>query len=117
MTEILVPLGFFAMIVAIVYIMAQRKIRMTLIQHGADASTLKMDKYSNNSLKFGLLLIGVAVGILMGDWLASGSGMEEEVAYFSMTFIFGGISLLIYYFINRQQTKKERENQLPNDNI
>lgn len=111
MEEVLVPLGFFAMIVAIVYIVALRKIRLTLIQHGADASMLKMDKQSNSSLKFGLLLIGIAVGILLGNWIAESSSMQEEVAYFSMTFIFGGISLLIYYFIMKKQTKQQEEDE------
>nr|NQU89581.1 hypothetical protein [Bacteroidota bacterium] len=109
MVEILVPLGAFGMIVAIVYILARRKERLTLIQHGADASTLKMDKESNGALKFGLLLIGIAVGILLGNIISETTYMQEEVAYFSMTFICGGISLLIYYFISKQQAKKEEQ--------
>jgi len=107
---ILVPLGFFAMIFGIIYILARRKERLTLIQHGADAKTLKMDKQSNDSLKFGLLLIGVAVGILLGNLLSQTSDIQEEVAYFSMTFLCGGISLLIYYFLNKHQNK---QNELP----
>ncbi|MFP4471422.1 MAG: DUF6249 domain-containing protein [Bacteroidales bacterium] len=117
MEEVLIPLGFFAMIVAIVFIMAQRKVRLTLIQHGADARTLKMDKESNNSLKFGLLLIGIAVGILLGNWLALSTTMREEVAYFSMTFIFGGLSLLIYHFMARQQAKREKLERQSNEQL
>ena len=111
MVEILVPLGSFAMIVAIVYLVVRKKERMTLIQHGADASSLKMDKESNGALKFGLLLIGVSVGILLGNIISETTYMQEEVAYFSMTLICGGISLLIYYFISKQQAKKEKDEQ------
>jgi predicted MFS family arabinose efflux permease len=107
MVEILVPLGVFAMIVAIVFLVVRKKERLSLIQHGADASSLKMDKESNSSLKFGLLLIGIAVGILLGNLISESSSMQEEVAYFSMTFICGGISLLIYYMITKKQAKED----------
>ncbi len=106
---IFVPLGFFAMIFGIVYVMARKKERLTLIQHGADAKMLKMDKQSNDSLKFGLLLIGVAVGILLGNLLSATSDIQQEVAYFSMTFLCGGISLLIYHFLNKMQNKQPEE--------
>jgi O-antigen/teichoic acid export membrane protein len=107
MVEILVPLGFFAMVVAIIYLLVRKKERLALIQNGADASTLKMDKTSNDSLKFGLLLIGIALGILLGNLLAEYASMQEEVAYFSMTFICGGISLLIYYVMNKKQNAED----------
>jgi hypothetical protein len=109
MVEILVPLGFFAMVFGIVHIVAERKVKLTLIQHGADAKTLKMDSSSNSSLKFGLLLVGVSVGILLGNIIAATSGMDEEVAYFSMTFLCGGISLLIYYVIMKTAEKKRSQ--------
>ena len=111
MVEILVPLGVFAMIVAIVYLVVRKKERLALIQHGVAASSLKMDKESNGSLKFGLLLIGIAVGILLGNLISTSSSMQEEVAYFSMTFICGGLSLLIYYMITKKQAKEDELNR------
>jgi predicted MFS family arabinose efflux permease len=109
MEDVLVPLGAFTMIVAIVYILARRKERLTLIQHGADASILKMDKSSNSSLKFGLLMVGVALGILLGNVISEITSVQEEVAYFSMTLICGGISLLIYYGMMK---KHDQDNEL-----
>ncbi len=103
----MVPLGSFAMVVAIVYILARRKERLSLIQHGADASILKMDKASNSSLKFGLLMVGVALGILLGNVISETTSIQEEVAYFSMTLICGGISLLVYYGMMKKQSKDE----------
>ena len=107
MENTLVPLGSFAMVVAIVFILARRKERLTLIQHGADASMLKMDKASNSSLKFGLLMVGVALGILLGNVISETTSIQEEVAYFSMTLICGGISLLVYYGMMKKQSKDE----------
>jgi predicted MFS family arabinose efflux permease len=99
MEEVLVPLGFFLFIFGIVWVIADKNIKKTLIQHGADAKTLKMDKDSNGALKFGLLLVGIALGILIGNFVAEATSMHEETAYISMTFLFGGISLLIYHFV------------------
>jgi len=110
MEDVLVLLGAFTMVVAIVFILARRKERLTLIQHGADASMLKMDKASNSSLKFGLLMVGVAVGILLGNVISETTSIQEEVAYFSMTLICGGISLLIYYGMMR---KHDNDQSLP----
>jgi hypothetical protein len=109
MVEILVPLGFFSMIVGIVYIQARKKVHLTLIQQRVDASTLKTDKDANGALKFGMLMVGVAVGILSGNYLSH--FMQTEAAFFSMVLIFGGISLLIYYFVIKQEAKKERMNR------
>jgi hypothetical protein len=111
MEEILVPLGFFAMVVSIIYIQADRKIKLSLIQHGADARTLKMSKTTDGSLRFGLLLIGVAVGILMGHLLVNNTDMQQEVAYFSMTFLFGGIALLISALLQKRKPDS-RENDV-----
>ena len=103
--EVLVPLGFFAAIVLIVQIQARKRIHMTLIQHGKDASMLKTDKDANTTLKVGLLMIGISVGILLGNILTAGNYMDEEPAYFSMMLIFGGISLLIYYFLIKRNAQ------------
>lgn len=111
--EILVPLGFFAMVLAIVYLGIRKKERMALIEKGADASTFVKKSSGNSSLKWGLLLVGVALGMLIGNWLAETSSFqgEEEVAYFSMVFLFGGIALVVNYFLN----KRERDNEKNKD--
>ncbi len=109
MVEILIPLGLFAMVFGIIWVIADRNIKIQLIKHGADAKTLKMDKNTNGSLRFGLLLVGIALGVLIGNFIAETTSMQEEVAYFSMTFMLGGISLLIYHFISRKHTDNNNE--------
>jgi len=112
MEEILISLGSFAMVFGIVWVLVDRSIKVQLIKHGADARTLKMNKSSDGSLRFGLLLVGVGVGVLLGNLIAETTGMQEEVAYVSMTFLMGGISLLIYHFISGKHTDKGDESDV-----
>jgi hypothetical protein len=109
MEEVLVPIGFFAFVFGIVWLVVDKNIKKMLIQHGADAKTLKMDKDSNGALKFGLLLVGVALGIIIGNFVAAATSMQEETAYVSMTFLFGGIALLIYHFIIKGKAKSGQD--------
>jgi hypothetical protein len=108
-TEIIVPLALFATIFGIVYVVisAVNKEKLALIEKGLDASIFQnKDKFSThgryNALKFGLLLIGVALGLLLGNVLESYTEIQEEVAYFSMILLFGGIALLLYYAIMKK---------------
>ena len=112
--EILVPLSFFAMVLAIVYLGIRKKERMALIEKGADASTFVKKSTGSSSLKWGLLLVGVALGMLIGNWLSSTSSFqgEEEVAYFSMVFLFGGVALVINYFLNKREQDNERNKDI-----
>ena len=76
-----------------------------MMEKGVDASVFFTPKKRNSSaLKYGLLLIGVALGILIGNILATTSAFmyEKEAAYFSMIFLFGGIALVIYYFMAKK---------------
>jgi len=107
---ILVPISFFAMVAVVVYILSDRNIKKTLIQHGANARMLKMDQKCNSSLKFGMLLVGVGLGILLGDYAAKVTNLYTEAAYFSMISLFGGIALVIYHFIiERSRTGDNHE--------
>ena len=103
---ILIPIAAFATIVGIIYIFisARNKERMALIEKGVDAEifykkTRTFGKYT--SLQFGLLVVGLAIGILLGAFLEE-FGLEEEPAYFSMIMLFGGLGLLVYYAIMRK---------------
>jgi len=57
------------------------------------------------NFKFGLFLIGVALGIVTGYFLSEG-GMQETPAYFSMIFLFGGIALVISFFLQKKYQEK-----------
>jgi len=100
--EILVPLSCFAMIFGIVYIVvsARNRERMALIERGMnpDMFESKKEKSGSNILKWGLLMVGVALGSIAGGLLEKLVGIGEDTAYFSMIVLFGGAALILYYF-------------------
>lgn len=118
MTEIVIPLGLFAMIVAIVYLGNRKKERLALIQKGADASIFRENKTDNPSLKWGILLVMLGIAMILANILVHTGSMEEESAYLSMLFLFGGSGLLIYYYLMRKNAKgtdnhKDQDTDLP----
>ena len=77
--------------------------RMALIEKGEQPYQIK---HSNTSipLRFSLLFIGFGLGLLIGYFLDSAFRMEE-VAYFSMIFVFGGAGLGLAYLIEEKKAK------------
>lgn len=73
-------------------------------------------KFSNpvnpsHSLRWGFILIGLGIGLLMGSLLKALTHIDEEVAHFSMIFIFGGLGLLASYFYQMNVDKKNQTNK------
>lgn len=103
--EILIPFIVFSAIFGVfyVYINTRNKERMALIEKGADASlfTTKTRSYTNVTLKFGMLALGIGVGILAGALVATYTVLPEPVAYFSMIFLFGGLGLILNYLVEK----------------
>jgi hypothetical protein len=98
----------FGFVYAVIYLGVRRKERMALLEKGVDASHFVGDtKTTSGTLKFGMLFVGIAVGILLGNILEVATQLEEEVAYFSMVFLFGGAGLIINYFVERADAKKK----------
>ena len=83
--------------------------RLKMIEHGIDPHSGK--QRGRGGLKFALVAIGVGIGLLIGNILDSSGIVYEEVAYFSMAFIFGGIGLLAGYLIEAKQLKEEQERE------
>lgn len=95
----------FGFIFGIVYLGIRRKERLALLEKGVDASFFISKKASSTTLKFGMLSVGVAIGILLGNILEVSTRLQEEVAYFSMIFLFGGLGLIINYFLEKKENK------------
>ena len=105
-TEVIVPVALFAMIFGIVYlsVTARHRQRMAMIDKGMDPRTLDDDI---RTLKWGLLLGGVGVGLLLGHVLVLFGFVqdpENPLPYFIMTFIGGGSGLVAHHLIVRKRT-------------
>lgn len=107
-TEFLIPIALFAMVYGIVFLVVRHKERVALIDKGADATIFESSKRQPSSLKWGLLLVGIGTGILLGKILAVYTTLNEEPAFFSMICLFGGIGLIIYHFVANKFERAER---------
>ena len=105
-TGIIITLGFFvAIALSVKYVSAARnKEKMALIDKGVDMSEIYQKKdYRNATLKSGMFLVGVALGLFVGYFLTEISSINAVVSYFSMILLFGGASLIIFHWYNNKQ--------------
>jgi hypothetical protein len=107
---ILVVLIIFSAIFGIIFtfLTTRNKERLALIENGADAKLFNSGKkysFGQFILNIALLAIGVGVGVLVGALFNQG-GLEEGVAFTSSIFIFGGIGLMVSFFMNRKLAEK-----------
>lgn len=107
--QILIPIALFGSIFGIfyVYINARNKERLSMIEKGADASMFSTKrKYYAMTLKIGMLLVGISLGILIGSFIDEYTTLPEEVGYFSMIFLFGGTALIINALMEKKESKE-----------
>jgi len=97
------------LILGVIYLRNRTQERIKILEKGADPSILKSEIRTggNVSLKIGIFLIAIALGIIVGSIIANYTYIfpEGEVAYFSSIFLFGGLSLLIVQFIGKKNEK------------
>lgn len=110
MNGVLIAVSAFLGIFGIIYVflMTRHRERIALIEKGADASIFT-DKNQSvyPTLKFGMLFVGIALGILTGNWLDKSYDFSKGVAYLAMVFLFGGISLILNFLIERHLNKAD----------
>ena len=94
--------------IAYVFLMARNKERMALIEKGVDASLFYSKKeqtqfnWSKLSLKIGMFFMGIALGILSAAFLEKILSIPEPALYFALIFLFGGLSLVLFYVFDRK---------------
>jgi len=88
------------------YLHTRNRQRLAMLEKGVDPKTFYPKPTANKfaSLKWSLLLIGVAMGLFFASVLDSGTDLNEG-AQFAMVLLFGGLGLLVYYFIVRKNDK------------
>jgi hypothetical protein len=100
---IIITLGAFIMVV---YLRKYKNIeRMAMIDKGLSPDLFKDAESTVTPLRWSLLFIGCGMGLLTGYWLDRAFDMEE-VAYFSMIFIFGGVGLGLAYMIESKKSAR-----------
>jgi hypothetical protein len=78
--------------------LSKNKEKSALIEKGIDPSLFdSKPKMQINSLKIGLLLIGVALGVLIGYIISITFGIPNFVAYSTMILVICGIILVFFH--------------------
>ncbi len=107
-----IPIFFFAAVAAVwgAYILTRHKERMALIDKGTGAEDIK-SLYSRDRsqvsplshVKWGMILIGIGVAILLSMWLRD-AYMVGEGVFPGLIAFFGGFALIVFYFIAKRKT-------------
>jgi hypothetical protein len=107
MEGVIISLAMFAMVYGIVHLNIRKKERLMLIQAGLDPDTFEKNaKPALTTVKLGMVLVAVGFGVLLANIIVKFNWMDRDAAYFSLVFLFGGISLLASYFLERKQIKE-----------
>jgi hypothetical protein len=110
LTPVLVTAIIFGFVYNVIFILVRKSERMAMLEKGIDATFfISKQQPSQQALKFGLLFIGVAIGILLGSILSATTTLPEEASYFSMIFLFGGLGLVINHFIEKKEMKENKD--------
>jgi O-antigen/teichoic acid export membrane protein len=108
---ILISLGAFAMIFGLVYLGNREK--MAMIEKGMNPRE-KVRRSAPGYLKWGMLLIGAGVGLLLAfliDTLMIPHEVEPAAVYFSLIAIGGGIGLVASYRMDKKELVEREANQ------
>lgn len=114
MEDVLVPFFFFACTFGIIYIVitARNRERMALIERGADINQFySKPNNSNLFLKFGFLFVGSGLGLMIGMFLFpfAYSPFAQTVVMISSTILFGGIFMILGYFVELKIEKSKNK--------
>lgn len=111
MEDILIPLIFFGTVFGIIYIYytTRNRERMALIEKGLGAdlfNTNNSNFLARMSLKIGMFVVGIGLGILTGHLLTL-TGLKDDIAYPSSICLFSGSALILYYVFMIRKNKND----------
>ena len=112
MEAVIVFIALIAAVFGVMYVFytTRNKERMALIEKGADASLFNTGKegqkgsinWGKFTLKIGMLSMGIALGIIVAAIMSNAGILDEDANYPAMIFFFGGLSLVLFYVIDRK---------------
>ncbi len=113
-SEVIIVPAMFGVIFGIYYlfISTRNKERLALIEKGAEASIFFSAKKSLTPtwkvlvLNLAVLMMGIGLGIFIGNILHVSVGLPEEVAFPGTIFLVGGISLFTGFFLTKKLVEK-----------
>lgn len=112
LSSVALPIGL-GMYIAIRSMNVKHKERMELIRQGIlppEKSKPTPNKY--RSLRNGILLVGIALGLIISLLISYELGLEEDEAFWvvaSGVLLFLGLSYLIFYFLMRNKNEFDEE--------
>lgn len=101
-----------AMVFGIRYM--SNKEKMAMIERGIDPGIAKARQSAPTpflSLKFGLLMVGLGLGLLTALSIVMQTNIEDEQAvalFFGLIFIFGGLGLIISYVVEKKWLDQQK---------
>jgi hypothetical protein len=102
LTGIIITLGFFAAIILSIYFLVKtrNKERMAIIEKGGDLSELyKKKRNGHGFFKTGMVVIGVAIGLILGGILDNAMVLPEGLSYFAMILLGGGSAIILANYL------------------
>lgn len=113
MNEIFIVLIIFSAIFGIIFVVfsARNRERMAMIEKGVSPKDFMTERSGKPNaygiLKWGLLLVGIGLGLFIGSLLETYTEIQEEPAYFAAALFFGGLGLVLAFLISKKADEKE----------
>lgn len=107
--ELLIPFAGIAMVFGIVYlgVTSDSRKHQAMIEAGMNPNDKPVSKRRN--LRNALLLIFVPSGLFIGNYISGdGIGQFRNSTGIITAFLFGGIALLLFHYINKRAEDKEQ---------
>lgn len=115
--EVIVPVTMFVCATALVFGLRymSNKEKMAMIERGLEPGLSRPRASAPKpflSLKFGLLLVGLGLGLLIALFTVRAMGINEDesvAVYFGCLSIFGGLGLILSYAVEKSWLDKQKD--------